>query len=190
MSAQQKKADEVMGMVQDRQAREKSVVDHDLCECGHFEMNHANYANFPRACNQTHCLCRHYVAKPIPPLEAPTYKTNALSSEDWTPISVPGRHDIKAGRLQAGKVQYLVRIEGMEDYVLDDLEPSAYVLAILEAGYWQKRAWEAERELQQAWTLIGRSIPCLATLDENRQASEVLEDMRKYALNEKGTTNG
>ena len=29
----------------------------DFCECGHHEMNHANYHGMPRACNQTGCDC-------------------------------------------------------------------------------------------------------------------------------------
>jgi len=32
----------------------------DFCICGHHEMNHASYANMPRACNQTTCGCNSY----------------------------------------------------------------------------------------------------------------------------------
>ena len=32
----------------------------DFCECGHHEMNHANYEGMNRACNQTHCKSRKY----------------------------------------------------------------------------------------------------------------------------------
>jgi hypothetical protein len=31
-----------------------------FCVCGHHEMNHANYADLPRSCNQTGCECRDY----------------------------------------------------------------------------------------------------------------------------------
>lgn len=37
----------------------------DMCanpNCGHHEMNHANYSDMPRACNQTGCYCYEYVA--------------------------------------------------------------------------------------------------------------------------------
>ena len=32
----------------------------DFCICGHHEMCHADYAEMPRACNQTGCGCRNY----------------------------------------------------------------------------------------------------------------------------------
>lgn len=55
------------------------------CECGHHELNHANYADMSHACNQTGCDCRQYApAAPEGVQETPAGTTlSGRSREDW-----------------------------------------------------------------------------------------------------------
>lgn len=82
-----------------------------------------------------------YLEGRIRELEVPTQ-----AADGWTPIAITSRQDIKAARLVDGKVQFLVRIEGMKDYVLDDLHPDNHLRMYLEASYWQQKCFALEKE--------------------------------------------
>ena len=45
---------------------------HELCVCGHFAMNHANYMNMPSGCNQTHCGCNKWERAKLPADASPS----------------------------------------------------------------------------------------------------------------------
>jgi hypothetical protein len=45
---------------------------HELCVCGHFAMNHANYMNMPSRCNQTHCGCNKWERAKLPADASPS----------------------------------------------------------------------------------------------------------------------
>lgn len=79
----------------------------DFCACGHHEMNHACYFGMPRACNQTGCECREYVAE----ARAQEGKPPRLISYIGAATEVDIAYDKHRRRTQeGGRGQFAVRV--------------------------------------------------------------------------------